>query len=128
MATSRVRSSSQKRSQNEEEAVDNSLLFEDRFMIRSVDWNRFENVLRMRGKSSGYDADLILDVHSHLFPVKNDESVYLGLTTSVSNQNTGDEWLSSNTILEDYDYVMYGRAFKIEDKTADRRNMIRHKF
>lgn len=45
-------------------------LFEDRFVVRSVDNSKFERVSRIRAKSSGLDADLTLDVHNQLLPVK----------------------------------------------------------
>ena len=44
-------------------------LFEDRFTVRNVDNSKFERVSRIRAKSSGLDADLILDVHNQLLPV-----------------------------------------------------------
>lgn len=44
-------------------------LFEDRFTVKSVDSSKFERVSRIRAKSSGLDADLILDVHNQLLPV-----------------------------------------------------------
>eukprot|EP00922_Rhytidocystis_sp_ex-Travisia-forbesii_P023228 GHVS01034109.1.p1 GENE.GHVS01034109.1~~GHVS01034109.1.p1 ORF type:complete len:178 (+),score=31.93 GHVS01034109.1:107-640(+) len=102
-----------------------AFMFEDRFILRAVDWSRFENILRVRGKSAGFDAELILDVHSQLFPVKAEESVHMGLTMNVCSNTAGDtnDWQRSDTILEDYDYAMYVRIFKMEEKTSDRRTV-----
>ena len=44
-------------------------LFEDRFTVRNVDNIKIERVSRIRAKSSGLDAELILDVHNQLLPV-----------------------------------------------------------
>eukprot|EP00922_Rhytidocystis_sp_ex-Travisia-forbesii_P005315 GHVS01007760.1.p1 GENE.GHVS01007760.1~~GHVS01007760.1.p1 ORF type:complete len:171 (-),score=39.23 GHVS01007760.1:190-702(-) len=102
-----------------------AFMFEDRFILRAVDWSRFDNILRVRGKSAGFDAELVLDVHSQLFPVKADESVHMGLTMNVCSNSSGDanDWQRSDTILEDYDYAMYGKIFKMEEKTSDRRTV-----
>lgn len=47
-----------------------NILFEDRFVISNVDNSKFEKVSRIKAKSTGYDAELILDVHSELFKVE----------------------------------------------------------
>lgn len=46
-----------------------TVLFEDRFIIRSVDNSKFEKVGRIRGKSSGFDAEIILDINVDIYPV-----------------------------------------------------------
>lgn len=49
------------------------LLFEDFFLVRSVDNSKFEKVGRIRGKSSGYDAEIILDINTDIYPVSEKE-------------------------------------------------------
>lgn len=54
------------------------LLFEDFFLVRSVDNSKFKKVGRIRGKSSGYDAEIILDINTDIFPVVEKEvKIYL---------------------------------------------------
>lgn len=53
-----------------------NILFEDRFVISSVDNSKFEKVSRIKAKSTGYDAELILDVHSELFKVEEKKVIF----------------------------------------------------
>lgn len=48
-------------------------LFEDFFLVRSVDNSKFEKVSRIRGKSSGYDAEILLDINTDIYPVAEKE-------------------------------------------------------
>lgn len=45
-------------------------IFEDRFVVRSLDGSKFEKVGRLRAKSSGFDAEIVLDVNTDLFPIE----------------------------------------------------------
>ncbi|KAH8740384.1 RNA polymerase II B8 subunit [Cryptosporidium ryanae] len=102
-----------------------SCLFEDRFVINSVDNGKFERVGRVRGKSVGFDADLIMDINNELFPVREKESLYIGLSSQVSSNNECIIWDNSGpqTLMDQYDYVMYGKIYRIEEKQSDRRSL-----
>lgn len=52
---------------------DPTVLLEDRFTVTSCDNSKFENVTRIRGKSAAFDADIVLDVNTHIYPVKEKE-------------------------------------------------------
>eukprot|EP01071_Lankesteria_metandrocarpae_P001082 Lankesteria_metandrocarpae@DN1265_c0_g1_i1.p1 len=101
-------------------------IFEDRLLVRSLDNSKFEKVSRIKGKSSAFDADVVLDIHRELFPVSVKESMDLGLATQVTG--TGNEGSaviegSSYSLMDEYDYVMYGKVFKTEDKSVERRTI-----
>lgn len=101
-------------------------LFEDRFEVRSVDNSKFERVSRLKGKSSGFDADIQLDVNSDLFPVKEKQRLYVGLTNSLHASSGGckddsSAWAEPAACLKEYDYVMYGKIFRIEECSSERR-------
>ncbi|KAL7069449.1 putative RNA polymerase II B8 subunit [Cryptosporidium serpentis] len=102
-----------------------SCLFEDRFTVNSVDSGKFERIGRIRGKSVGLDADLILDINSDLFPVREKESLYIGLSTQVSQNPSDIVWDSAapQTLMDQYDYVMYGKIYRVEEKQSDRRTL-----
>ncbi|PFH38473.1 DNA-directed RNA polymerase II RPBABC8 [Besnoitia besnoiti] len=101
-------------------------LFEDRFEIRSVDSSKFERVCRLKGKSSGFDADIQLDVNSDLLPVKEKQRLYIGLTNSLQSTSSARKedagaWAEPSACLQEYDYVMYGKIFRIEECSSERR-------
>ncbi|KAH7646969.1 RNA polymerase II B8 subunit [Cryptosporidium bovis] len=102
-----------------------SCLFEDRFIINSVDNGKFERVGRIRGRSVGFDADLIMDINNELFPVREKESLYIGLSSQVSPGTDGIVWDNSGpqTLMDQYDYVMYGKIYRVEEKQSDRRSL-----
>ncbi|KEP67122.1 UNVERIFIED_CONTAM: DNA-directed RNA polymerase II RPBABC8 [Hammondia hammondi] len=102
-------------------------LFEDRFEVRSVDCSKFERVARLKGKSSGFDADLQLDVNSDLFPVKEKQRLYIGITNNLhsSGDTRKDDsaWTEPAAYLKEYDYVMYGKVFRTEECSSERRTL-----
>lgn len=111
-----------------------NLLFEDRFFVRSVDTSKFEKVGRIRGKSSGFDAEIILDVNVDIYPVHAKESLTIGITTSVANRSSAPDDLNvyeltdtspqrHPSLMDSYDYVMYGKIFKLEEKASERRTI-----
>ncbi|KAL8451024.1 hypothetical protein Emed_002234 [Eimeria media] len=97
-------------------------LFEDRFTIRNVDNSKFERVSRIRAKSSGLDADLILDVHNQLLPVAEKQGLHIGLTNSLGSDRKADGSTDAQQ-LSGYDYVMYGKVFKLEETSSERRTL-----
>ncbi|CUV04168.1 RNA polymerase II B8 subunit [Cryptosporidium parvum Iowa II] len=102
-----------------------SCLFEDRFVINSVDSGKFDRIGRIRGRSVGFDADLILDINNELFPVREKESLYIGLSSQVSVNPNDIVWDNSGpqTLMDQYDYVMYGKIYRVEEKQSDRRSL-----
>lgn len=101
-------------------------LFEDRFEVRSVDNSKFERVSRLKGKSSGFDADIQLDVNSDIFPIREKQRLYIGLTNQLQQTTRKDDaaaWSSALPFLEEYDYVMYGKIFRLEESSSERRTL-----
>lgn len=98
-------------------------LFEDRFTVRNVDNSKFERVSRIRAKSSGLDADLILDVHNQLLPVAEKQGLHIGLTNSLSGPDRKSDGTADPQQLSGYDYVMYGKVFKLEETSSERRTL-----
>ncbi|EWC89834.1 hypothetical protein PFHG_02802 [Plasmodium falciparum HB3] len=99
-----------------------NILFEDRFVISSVDNSKFEKVSRIKAKSTGYDAELILDVHSELFKVEEKKAIYLALQDKLLNRNDEKGWeQNENVPLNNIEYIMSGRIFKFEELSSERR-------
>ncbi|GAW83519.1 RNA polymerase subunit 8c [Plasmodium gonderi] len=99
-------------------------LFEDRFVISSVDNSKFEKVSRIKAKSTGYDAELILDVHSELFKVEEKKAIYLALQDNFLGRNENSSWEEGeNVSLNTVEYIMSGRIFKFEELSSERRTV-----
>ncbi|PHJ19977.1 dna-directed rna polymerase ii rpbabc8 [Cystoisospora suis] len=126
-------------------------LFEDRFEVRSVDNSKFETVSRIKAKSSGFDADIQLDINSHIFPVKEKQRLYVGLTNTLLGATASSSSSSSASrargassaggkdygaahgagegmndpglLFQEYDYVMYGKIFRTEESSSERRTL-----
>ncbi|SBT82474.1 DNA-directed RNA polymerases I, II, and III subunit RPABC3, putative [Plasmodium ovale] len=98
-------------------------LFEDRFVISNVDNSKFEKVSRIKAKSTGYDAELILDVHSELFRVE-EKAIYLALQDKIWGNHDHQTWEHNENIsLNNIEYIMSGRIFKFEELSSERRTV-----
>lgn len=91
--------------------------------MRNVDNSKFERVSRIRAKSSGLDADLILDVHNQLLPVAEKQGLHIGLTNSLAGPDRKSDGSPDPQRLSGYDYVMYGKVFKLEETSSERRTL-----
>ncbi|CXJ19109.1 DNA-directed RNA polymerases I, II, and III subunit RPABC3, putative [Plasmodium berghei] len=101
-----------------------NILFEDRFVISNVDNSKFEKVSRIKAKSTGYDAELILDVHSELFKVEEKKAIYLALQDNFMGKNDDKTWeQADNKSLNNIEYIMSGRIFKFEELSSERRTV-----
>ncbi|CDU20665.1 hypothetical protein YYC_01460 [Plasmodium yoelii 17X] len=101
-----------------------NILFEDRFVISNVDNSKFEKVSRIKAKSTGYDAELILDVHSELFKVEEKKAIYLALQDNFMGKNDEKTWeQTDNKSLNNIEYIMSGRIFKFEELSSERRTV-----
>ena len=81
----------------------------------------FDNVSRFKCENTHFTV--FVDVNIDLFPLKQDDSVDILLTTTLNRDNkpmTQKEYsldFGKGTLMEDYDYVMHGIIFKfVEDK------------
>ncbi|KAF8817838.1 Dna-directed Rna polymerase II RPBABC8 [Cardiosporidium cionae] len=104
-----------------------AVLFEDRMEISSTDSSKFERISRLRGKSTAFDAEIELDINSDLFPVTNQENLYICLSNDILQQKRSDiqHWDRSTQlpVLDDFDYCMFGKIFKMEEPSSERRTV-----
>ncbi|CAN3356801.1 DNA-directed RNA polymerases I, II, and III subunit RPABC3 [Diutina catenulata] len=104
------------------------ILFEDMFVVETVDPGRYNRVSRITGASStSQDIKITLDINSELFPVKANDSLTITLASSLGNESS---MLTSNgswrpprsddrSLADDYDYVMYGTVYKFDENAGD---------
>lgn len=103
-------------------------LFDDVFSVTEVDPGRYNKVSRIEATSTTQEqCKLSLDVNTDLFPVQPLEQ----LTVTIASSLTGEEangavtrsWRppppGERSLADDYDYVMYGMAYKFEEVSKD---------
>jgi len=66
--------------------------------------------------------DMLLDVNIELYPIEEGEKITVALAYTLNRDGRPDEGhygketqAGENTLLEDFDYVMYGKIFRFRD-------------
>lgn len=97
---------------------DKNKLIEEIFMVTDIDPKNktpFRNVSRVHMKSE-YSLTLELDINTQIYPIHHGMKLFIKTMLSESSRNAytkeEQEKLSESN---NYDYVMYGSVFEIED-------------
>eukprot|EP00747_Dinoflagellata_sp_TGD_P186454 gnl/TRDRNA2_/TRDRNA2_43481_c0_seq1.p1 gnl/TRDRNA2_/TRDRNA2_43481_c0~~gnl/TRDRNA2_/TRDRNA2_43481_c0_seq1.p1 ORF type:complete len:164 (+),score=31.14 gnl/TRDRNA2_/TRDRNA2_43481_c0_seq1:54-545(+) len=102
-----------------------NFLFDDSFLIKSVDNTRFERAGRIDCESTSFNNALELDVNNIIYPVAPGEQVYLALTDNVSPADNPrrlataydhDPRKLGRSVMDQFEYVMYGKVYKKDTK------------
>ena len=102
-----------------------SIIFDEVFELRQLNpgGKRYEKVNRLSCKATTCDVDMIIDVNNELFQLKEGEKVSIALATTLNLDGTPDTGLyephPGETLMNNYDYVMHGRVFNIEQQKED---------
>jgi DNA-directed RNA polymerase I, II, and III subunit RPABC3 len=99
-------------------------LFEDIFEVTALnpDGKKFEKVNRIAATGTTYECDLLLDMNSQIYSVKDGEKITLVLASTLNLDGTPDDHFSYNSrsgepsLADTYEYVMHGRVFQIDYK------------
>ncbi|TFJ87185.1 hypothetical protein NSK_001517 [Nannochloropsis salina CCMP1776] len=95
-------------------------LFDDTFVITGLNPHkkRFARVDRLVGRSTLFEMDLILDINSEIYQVRQDDEIALMLAHTPYSDGKLDpkeyQHDMSSTLMDQYEYVTYGKVFKIE--------------
>merc|ERR1712203_924354 len=104
-------------------------MFEDSFTIKSVDNSRFERAGRIDCESVVFSNNLELDINNMIYPVTPGEQVFVAICDNVSPADTQrrlstghdhDPRLLGRSIMDQFEYVMYGKIYKKDDKKKDK--------
>ena len=101
-------------------------LFDDIFEVKQIDpdGKKFDRVSRIKAKGENYESDILLDIHFELFPLKLREKVSFVLSPSLNLDGSPDDGVFDQsgkaTLADQFDYVMYGKIYKLEDTTGSR--------
>ncbi|KAG2454623.1 hypothetical protein HYH02_000464 [Chlamydomonas schloesseri] len=102
------------------------ILFEDVFDVvdKDPDGKKFDNVSRFICHSDLYEMDLHIDINTELFPLQRNDKFSLVLAWTINLDATpGSDKYDADfpaisgrrTLMDNYDYVMYGKVFKYKD-------------
>eukprot|EP00884_Botryococcus_braunii_P014712 jgi/Botrbrau1/23241/Bobra.0041s0077.1 len=94
--------------------------FEDIFEVLEVDpdGKKFDKVSRIHCRSDLYETDVLLDINSSIYPLTVGNKFTLKLTDSVqadgsiTDPHYNSARKTGKTVLDQWDYVMYGKIFK----------------
>eukprot|EP00744_Colponema_vietnamica_P000065 GILI01000125.1.p1 GENE.GILI01000125.1~~GILI01000125.1.p1 ORF type:complete len:162 (+),score=49.71 GILI01000125.1:52-486(+) len=102
----------------------NGLLFQDIFDVKKVDpdGKKFNKVSRIVCKGRDFAMDLSLDINSEIYEVRVDERYKVALASTLSLDGAADPGHfvqnPGRTLMDSYDYVMYGKIFKCAEDNA----------
>lgn len=99
------------------------IILEDLFAIASVDaeGKKFDRVSRIKATGENLGMDLVLDINSEIYPVKQGDRLNIALAKTLNlDGSPSDEGsyrpdATGPSLADKYDYVMYGRLFKFEN-------------
>ena len=107
-------------------------LFDDIFTVTETDPGRYNRISRIEAISTTQEqCKLTLDINIELFPVQPQEQLTVTLASSLDVETNSDGSHGSKTaswrppqptersLADDYDYVMYGTAYRFEEVTKD---------
>mmetsp|Transcript_6539 Transcript_6539/g.11362 ORF Transcript_6539/g.11362 Transcript_6539/m.11362 type:complete len:152 (-) Transcript_6539:54-509(-) len=109
------------------QAAAHKFLFEDTFTIKSVDNSRFERAGRINCNSEDFGENTLeLDINNIIWPVSSGEKIFVALTDNVSpsagrqlnNAYDHDERVLGASVMDEFEYVMFGKVYKKEDVKA----------
>mmetsp|Transcript_18126 Transcript_18126/g.20916 ORF Transcript_18126/g.20916 Transcript_18126/m.20916 type:complete len:151 (+) Transcript_18126:254-706(+) len=99
-------------------------LFEDIFEITGLnpDGKKFEKVNRLNAIGTTFECDLLLDINSEIYNLRDGEKVTLVLASTLhldgaaADHSAFEPNSSEPTLADNYDYVMHGRVFDMSYK------------
>eukprot|EP00009_Paramoeba_aestuarina_P010494 CAMPEP_0201537804 /NCGR_PEP_ID=MMETSP0161_2-20130828/65804_1 /ASSEMBLY_ACC=CAM_ASM_000251 /TAXON_ID=180227 /ORGANISM="Neoparamoeba aestuarina, Strain SoJaBio B1-5/56/2" /LENGTH=144 /DNA_ID=CAMNT_0047944309 /DNA_START=74 /DNA_END=508 /DNA_ORIENTATION=+ len=97
-----------------------SMLFEDLFVVETKDANGkpFDLVSRFECQGENYEMTLTLDINTDIYPLKKTDRFTMALATSLDGYPDDGAYnpsiAQSESLLDKFEYVMYGKVFKLE--------------
>jgi DNA-directed RNA polymerase I, II, and III subunit RPABC3 len=106
-------------------ATTDATLFEEDFVLTTIDNAKYDRVMRIYGYSEDNSISLALDVNLELFPCAVGDRVTVVLASTLQLDGTKEDkgWrdVSSGehpTLADMFEYVCYGKIYKFEDGKA----------
>lgn len=101
-----------------------NIYFEDILVINQLDKNGkvFDKITRVEGTTSETNCSIVLDVNTDIYKISREKTYSILLTKSLypdgttTNTFNYEMYLKKNSLLEDYEYVMNGKVFKLTEE------------
>jgi len=102
-----------------------NILFEDIVEIKEIDKDIkvFDKVQRCEGKTEDSNCDIVIDVNSEIYPmIKGKYSLLLAKSLNVDGSSSSenkfnyDMYIKKDSLMDKYEYVMYGKIFSFTDE------------
>ncbi|CZT25664.1 related to DNA-directed RNA polymerase chain RPB8 [Ramularia collo-cygni] len=96
-------------------------LYEETFQVTTLLDQTYDRVHRVLGTSHDSATQITLDINCELYPIANGESFQMLLASTLNLDGTKDEgggWRGKSTeptLADMWDYVCYGKVYKVED-------------
>jgi DNA-directed RNA polymerase I, II, and III subunit RPABC3 len=106
-----------------------AILLEDIFTVegKDVKGKPFDHVSRFDCQGENYEMKLSLDINTDIYPMWKSDKFSMALASTLYLDGTPDDGMYNpslsqmdNTLLEKYDYVMYGKVFQLESVEGSR--------
>ncbi|KAG5180863.1 RNA polymerase [Tribonema minus] len=101
------------------------ILFEDLFQVTQLNptGKKFDRVNRLACKAVTFEMDLLLDINSEIYTVRQNDKLSLVLSSTLALDGAPDDGTyrpieHEETLASRYEYVMHGRVFKYEQLTG----------
>ncbi|CAK0779870.1 hypothetical protein CVIRNUC_004876 [Coccomyxa viridis] len=110
------------------------VVFEDIFEVLATDpgGKHFDKVTRYQCHSDLYEMDLMLDVNTSIYPLQDGDKFSLALAKTINVDGTPTDGTFNaqmqskrQTLMDSFEYVMFGRIFKYEDTPSGASNQMR---
>lgn len=109
---------------NFEIKVEREVLFQDILCVENINYSKFERTPRLTTKGEFTDASVLFDVNIESYPVDIHDRINLSLYNNVSPSGSilsdfydHDPRILGNSVMDEYEYVCYGRVYKkVKDK------------
>ena len=98
-------------------------LYNERFTVSKIDDSQFDNIKRIYCTNAEGSANLVLDINSLIYKIRENDSFAFLLRSQISSDPQGDSyhWHPSqikSTEAAKFNYVMYGKVYRYEDDSA----------
>lgn len=96
-------------------------LYNERFTVSKIDDSQFDNIKRIYCTNAEGSANLVLDINSLIYKIRENDSFAFLLRSQISSDPQGDSyhWHPSQikgTDATQYSYIMYGKVYRYEEE------------
>ncbi|OLL22055.1 DNA-directed RNA polymerases I, II, and III subunit RPABC3 [Neolecta irregularis DAH-3] len=101
------------------------ILLDETFYVNKIDTSRYDRVSRIEGKSQAGDLQITLDVNTQIYPLENDDTIFLQIVTTLNPDGSDSKtWRAQKSgersLADDWEYVCYGKIYRFDEGKDDK--------